>query len=223
MYGPCSCLVFKIGRYIKVISLTDSNGPTFINNELSKKKYTARYFQSLGFHRYKLYSTMQHVIQSFGSVLIIWEAFTSQFIQMCHLNLAKPFGICFTLRHSRIKAEGVFENWWGICLAGTSPNDSTKRGMTDSDGWGSARSDLAFRVDRNQQSKGAERPLLPRSSGQDYISTGSGVRGNWRKLLLSKWQYQQQLVSCITLSQCLYTTLYERLTKVAGTYISICI
>lgn len=158
-------------------------------------KYTARYFQSLGFHRYKLYSTMQHVIHPSGSVLIIWEAYMFQFKQMCHVNLAKPFGICFTLRHSRIKAGGVFENWWGICLVGTGPNDS---GMTDSDGWGSTRSNLAFRVDRNQQSKGAERPLLLRSSGQDYISTGSGVRGNWRKLLISERQYQQQLLSCLT-------------------------
>lgn len=46
--------------------------------------------------------------------------------------------------------------------------------MTDSGGRGSARSNLAFRVGRNQQSKGAARPLLQRSSGQDYISTGSG-------------------------------------------------
>lgn len=47
--------------------------------------------------------------------------------------------------------------------------------MIDSGGGGSARGHLAFRVGRNQQSKGAARPLLQRSSGRDYILTGSGV------------------------------------------------
>lgn len=45
--------------------------------------------------------------------------------------------------------------------------------MIDSGGWSSARGNLAFRAGRNQQSKGAARPLLQRSAGQDYISTGS--------------------------------------------------
>lgn len=36
------------------------------------------------------------------------------------------------------------------------------------------RGNLAFRVGRNRRSKGAARPPLQRSSGQDYISTGSG-------------------------------------------------
>lgn len=46
--------------------------------------------------------------------------------------------------------------------------------MIDSGCCGSVRGNLAFRVGRNQQSKGAARPLLQRSSGPDYISTGSG-------------------------------------------------
>lgn len=69
----------------------------------------------------------------------------------------------------------MFETQRGIFLVGMAPNDPTGLGMIDSCGCGSVRGNLAFRVGRNRQSKDAARPLLQRSSGQDYISTGSAI------------------------------------------------
>lgn len=129
---------------------------------------------------------MQHVAQPARLVLINWEACMYQIKQAWNLKepktLQEPPGLRSTQRHNRMKCRGVLSNQWGICLVGTGPNDPTEWRMIDSGGWGSARGNLAFRVGRNLQSKGAARPLLQRSSGQDYISTGSGW--DQRKLFL---------------------------------------
>lgn len=120
---------------------------------------------------------MQQIVQPPRVVLTNWEAFMYQIKQACNLEELKPCRATRTLFHTEAQQNEMqgLSNQWGICLVGTGPNDPTEWWMIDSGGWGSARGNLAFRVGRNQQSMGAARPLPQRSSGQDYISTGSGV------------------------------------------------
>lgn len=60
----------------------------------------------------------------------------------------------------------------------TGPNEPAGRWMSDSGSGVSAGGNWDFKVGRNLRNKGAARLLLQRSSGQDYISTGSGDQRN---------------------------------------------